>query len=133
MDRAIHEIWFVHDTQFSPAIRRAALERAGWRVRTTTKASEALAWFMQGAPALCVIDVLIEGRTGFELCRTIRERHTAEELPIVLGCSIYQEPEHAAEAVRAGAQRYLALPVEPEVLVATIAELSAGAQDVRAA
>lgn len=129
----MNEIWFIHDMQSNPGLRRTALERAGWTVRATTSATEALTWFRESAPSLCVIDVLLEGRTGFDLCLGIREMHSAEAVPIVMGCSIYQDPEHAVEAERVGAQRYLALPVEPESLVVTVAELARDRPGVRAA
>ncbi len=129
----MHEIWFVHDTQASPVLRRTALERAGWSVRATSRADEALAWLRSGTPTLLMVDVLIEGRTGFELCRAIRAEHPADRLPIVLGCHVYQDPEHAAEAERVGAQRYVALPIEPENLLSIVAELTGAEHGVRAA
>lgn len=129
----MHEIWFVHDTQASPVQRRAALERAGWSVRATPRADEVLAWLRTGVPSLLLVDVLIEGRTGFDLCRAIREEHPTDRLPIVLGCHVYQDPEHAAEAERVGAQRYVALPIESENLLSIVAELTGGEHGVRAA
>ncbi|MCY2961699.1 MAG: response regulator [Planctomycetota bacterium] len=129
----MQDILFVHDHQSSPGLRRTALERAGWRVRSTSSALECLAWLRQSKPALVLLDVFLEGSTGFDLCRRIRDHHPKDSLPIVLGCHIYQDPEHAEEALRAGAQRYLALPVEPEDLVATVAELTGEGQGVQAA
>jgi CheY-like chemotaxis protein len=84
-------------------------------------------------PALVLLDVLIDGRTGFDLCRLLRERHTAAELPIVLGCHVYQGAEHEAEAERAGAQAWLSLPVEPEDLLSLVASLTRERHGVRAA
>lgn len=129
----MNDILLVHDLQASPGSRRAVLERAGWRVRSTSSAVEGLAWLRESKPALVLLDVFLEGSTGFDLCRRIRDHHPASSLPIVLGCHIYQEPEHEAEAARAGAQRYLALPVEPEELLAVVANLTGDGQGVRAA
>ena len=127
------EILIVHDHQSNPALRRGVLERAGWRVRSTSSAIECLAWLRESTPSLVLLDVFLEGSTGFDLCRLIRERHAQDSMPIVLGCHIYHGPEYEAEAARAGAQRYLALPVEPEELLATLTTLTADAQGVRAA
>lgn len=129
----MNEIFLVHDQQASPGLRRTVLERAGWEVRATSSAEECLSWLESGSPALVLLDVLVEGATGFDLCRRIRTRHSAESLPIVLGCHLYQDPEHEAEALRAGAQTYMMLPVAPEELLATVAGLTGDRHGVRAA
>jgi len=129
----MNEIFLVHDHQASPGLRRTVLERAGWGVRATSSAEECLTWLEGGLPEFVLLDVLVDGATGFDLCRRIRERHAAESLPIVLGCHLYQDPEHEAEALRAGAQTYMTLPVDPEDLLATIAGLTGDRHGVRAA
>jgi DNA-binding response OmpR family regulator len=126
------EILFVHDQQASPAPRRAALERAGWRVRATHSAHEALAWIRADRPAVVLLDVLVEGGPGFEACRRIRELAGPHELPVILGCHLYHDEVHAAEAARAGAQRWLVLPIAPEELVAAVTAVLA-ARDAQAA
>ncbi len=122
------EIYFAHDQEENPAARRLALERAGWRVRTTTDGMELLAWLRDSRPALVLLDVLVEGRNGFEVCRLLRDRHGREELPVILGCHVYQDDEHAEEALRVGAQAYVHLPVEADVLLKRIQELTGTGQ-----
>ncbi len=129
----MNDIVFVHDDQASPAPRKSALERAGWIVRATPNATEALGWLRESRPALVILDVLVEGGPGFDVCRRIRESHPADEVPIVLGCSIYQEPEHALEAEHAGAQAYLVNPVDLAGLVARVTELTRERRGVHAA
>lgn len=129
----MNDIVFVHDNQASPGPRKVALERAGWSVRATPNATEALVWLRESPAALVLLDVLVEGGPGFDVCRRIRDHHAQDELPIVLGCSIYQEPEHAAEAEHAGAQAYLRNPVDLEDLVALVTRLTGERRGVRAA
>lgn len=99
----------------------------------TSSAEVCLAWLRDSQPALVLVDVLVDGCTGFDLCRRIREAHPAASLPVVLGCHVYQGPEYEAEAERVGAQAYMALPVEPEILLATVAGLTGDRHGVRAA
>lgn len=129
----MNQILLVHDHQASPGLRRSVLERAGWEVRATSSSEECLAWLRAAEPALVILDVLLDGGTGFDLCQRIRDHHPAERVPIVLGCHVYREPEHRAEAERVGAQAYLPLPVEPEELLAVVARLTGERQGVRAA
>jgi two-component system sensor histidine kinase ChiS len=127
------QIFLVHDQQASPAARRSALERAGWRVRTTRDGLECLAWLRHEKPELVVLDVLLEGKNGFDLCRMIRDRYTAQELPVVMGCHVYQDREHEAEARAAGAQHYLMLPAALDELVQVVAGLTRDTRGVHAA
>ncbi len=127
------QIFLVHDQQASPAARRSALERAGWSVRTTRDGLECLAWLRLEKPELVVLDVLLEGKNGFDLCRMIRDRYTAQELPVVLGCHVYQDSEHEAEARSAGAQRFVHLPIGLDELVQAIAVLTRDTRGVDAA
>jgi len=129
----MNDIVFVHDNQASPGPRRVALERAGWNVRATSNATEALGWLRESGAALVLLDVLVEGGPGFDVCRRIRDHHTEHEIPILLGCSIYQEPEHEREAELAGAQAYLRNPVDLADLVALVTQLTGERRGVRAA
>lgn len=129
----MNDIVFVHDNQASPGPRKVALERAGWSVRATSNSAEALGWLRESAASLVLLDVLVEGGPGFDVCRRIRDHHSKDEVPIVLGCSIYQEPEHALEAGLAGAQAYLRNPVDLAELVALVTQLTGERRGVRAA
>ena len=112
------EIVLVHDAAESPWQRRYCLERAGYDV-TTLSNSEALLERLReyGAPALLVIDVLVDGLNGFELCRRVRACFDAAELPIVLGSDVYSADVFRAEAERAGAQEYLTSPRDLDQLL----------------
>jgi DNA-binding response OmpR family regulator len=129
----MNDIVFVHDVQASHAGRKSALERAGWRVRATHEAREALAWVRESPPALVLLDVLVEGGPGFDLCQRIRAHASAANLPVVLGCHVYQEAEHADLALQCGAQRYLSLPIAAEELVAVVTAVCGSRGEVRAA
>lgn len=112
------KIVLVHDASESPLQRRYCLERAGYDV-TTTSDSEALLERLRGdaAPALLVIDVLVDGLNGFALCRRVREHFAQAELPIVLGSEVYSADVFRAEAERAGAQEYLTSPRDLDQLL----------------
>ncbi len=74
----------------------------------------------RSAPDLVVMDVLLDGPNGFEVCRRLRTRFDASELPILLCAGIFQSPEYACEASAVGAQEYLSSPLEARELVSKV-------------
>jgi CheY-like chemotaxis protein len=131
----MRDILLVHDQLESPWPRRHFLESAGYRVSTSASADECLAALARAMPDLLVIDVLIEGLNGFELCRRIRARHGVAELPIVLGSELYRAEVFREEASLVGAQAYLVEPRDLDSLLAAIHHLLAArdADDAQAA
>jgi two-component system sensor histidine kinase ChiS len=127
----MHHVYFAHDQQESPTPRRLALELSGCKVTCFTNGAALLEALARELPDVLVLDVLLEGRNGFEVCRALRSAHPAAALPVILGSPIYVSSAYAEEALKAGAQRYLARPCQPEELVALVSELIAGKHDSR--
>lgn len=125
-------IYFAHDQQESPAPRAQMLEMAGFEVRLFSNGDELHLALGQSLPSLVILDVLLDGKTGFDICRRIRSDYDAATLPILLTSDIYRGHAFREEAHRAGAQRYLLRPIDPADLLAAVNELVAG-QGERAA
>lgn len=118
------EILIVHDDQESPAERRTLLETAGYRVTLLQSAPAALRAIERRRPALVLTDVLVHGMTGFELCRAIRERWSAEELPVAIASYIYCLPVFREAALEAGAQEFVVKPIAPAELLKLVQNLT---------
>ncbi len=69
---------------------------------------------------LYVLDNWLPDGSGVDLCKKIREKHPAA--PIIFTSAIGQ-PKEIDLAMKAGADRYLVKPYEPETLVKTVKEL----------
>lgn len=122
----MHEIFLVHDEQESAATRKSFLEMSGYHVTTMRSGAEVLDALEAQVPSLVLMDVLLDGPTGFEVCRQIRARFTAQRLPILLSCTVYRSRIYRDEALAAGAQGYILRPVKLEDLVAHVAEVLSG-------
>lgn len=130
----MQEIFLVHDEQESAATRKSFLEMAGYHVTMMKSGTEVLEALDAQVPSLVLMDVLLEGLTGFDVCRQIRARFTAQRLPILLSCTVYRSRIYRDEALAAGAQGYILRPVKLEDLVAQVAEvLSRQSSPVQAA
>ena len=75
------DILVVEDEPRYLQIIRFNLEARGYRVRCAATGEEALALLVRGEPDLVVLDVMLPGLDGFEVCRRIRE---LSNTPIVI-------------------------------------------------
>jgi two-component system alkaline phosphatase synthesis response regulator PhoP len=109
------EIYIVHILEFS-------LSMEGYEVVTASDGEEALAKIEQETPDLVVLDIMMPGMDGYEVCRAIRAEEETRELPVILlsakGRSIDQE---AGMAV--GADDYMVKPFSPRKLLGRIRDL----------
>lgn len=117
------EIFLLADDQEGPAQRRSFLEMAGYQVTVVEDTNQCLALLDERKPAVVLMDVLLHGKTGFELCRDIRVKVPAEEVPIVLCTEIYRSRVFQEEALGAGAQAYLLKPISLDELVRHVGEV----------
>jgi len=127
-------ILLAHDQQENPEARKHFLELAGFRVVLVKNHAELVAALAKEPPALALIDILLEGKTGFDAARELREQTQTQAFPIVLCSHVYRLRTFRDEALRCGAQDYLVLPLAPEEFVrriqralATFAQPASGA------
>ncbi len=111
-------IFLIHDHQDNPWHRKQQIESSGFRVEMFTRGEDAIAVLDDYKPDLLLMDVLLDGPNGFEVCRKIRETHGADKLPIILCSTIYRDIRFQTEAHMAGAQDYFLRPIEISELVA---------------
>jgi CheY-like chemotaxis protein len=121
----VHSIFFAHDQQEDPEARKKALEEAGYQVTLFENGEKMIAQLESELPALILMDILLQGPTGFDVCRRVRSLLDAGQMPIVLGSRIYRSRVYREEAAAAGAQRYIRYPVDLEEMVDVVREVIA--------
>jgi CheY-like chemotaxis protein len=89
------------------------LRRAGYVVVVVTTVEQAVAETARTTPALAVIDLLISGGNGLQLCAQLRERL---DVPILAISTL----ELRDDALEAGAAAFLRKPLQPPRLVSVI-------------
>lgn len=105
-------IYFAHDQQESPEARKHFLELAGYEVQLFSTYSALESALKTGpAPCLVLMDVLLEEKHGFEAARAIGRLLPERNFPIVLASHVYRPRPFRDEALKAGAQDYLLLPM----------------------
>jgi DNA-binding response OmpR family regulator len=101
------------DPTVSDVVRRY-LERAGYRVSLAADGHQALERFAHDRPDLVVLDLMLPGVDGLEVCRRLRARDQA--LPIVMLSARGEETDRVV-GLELGADDYLAKPFSPRELV----------------
>jgi DNA-binding NarL/FixJ family response regulator len=84
---------------------------------------EAVAQYLQVQPDIAIVDLVLPGRDGAEVCEAIRREQPRARVLIVSGSSA---SEHVHRALKAGAQGYLLKDSSPPILLRAIRDVLAG-------
>lgn len=101
----------VEDVQTDLMILTSYLETLGWRVISAMNGEEALSYLSSNKPDIVFLDVVLPGRSGFEICRTIKSQTHTQKIPVVM-CSTKNTDMDRFWGLKQGADFYLAKPVE---------------------
>ncbi|KAF3890724.1 MULTISPECIES: ATP-binding protein [Nostocales] len=118
------QVLLVDDEADSRDFISFVLEQAGAKVIAATTAGEAFAAFTQSHPDAILSDIGMPDMDGYMLLQQIRALPVEQmgQIP-ALALTAYAGDFNQQKALQAGFQQHLAKPVEPEVLVAAIANL----------
>ncbi len=92
------------------------LEKEGYEVHTAARGDEAVAAFRRLPPDLMVLDVMLPGMDGWQVCRTIRQ---SSKIPIIM-LTAKDETFDKVLGLELGADDYVTKPFEPKELMARI-------------
>ncbi|CAN5526184.1 response regulator transcription factor [soil metagenome] len=95
---------------------KLALEDEGWKVDEAGTGEEALELFAQGPSDVVLIDIMLPGVDGFEVCRSIRR---TSDVPIIM-VTARDDTHDIVAGLEAGADDYLTRPFAPRELSARI-------------
>jgi DNA-binding response OmpR family regulator len=118
-------VLLVEDTMTEAAIIGGSLREAGFEVLQATSSEDAKVKLNQRKPDLIVLDVVLPGESGFELCRVLKEQPETTNIPVVM-CSTKDGEMDKFWGMKQGAAAYLTKPVEVEELVRTVKFLTRG-------
>ncbi len=112
----------VDDQPANVRLLEAILVTRGYDVRTAASGEEALARMAESEPDLVLLDIVMPGIDGYEVCRRIRERVETAYLPVVMVTA--SGDEQKVKALEAGADDFLTKPINQSELLARVASLA---------
>jgi two-component system phosphate regulon response regulator PhoB len=95
------------------------LERDGFEVERTPDGEEALLLAAESPPDLVLLDWMVEGLSGIEVCRRLRRRTETANLPIIM-LTARGEEEDRIRGLETGADDYVTKPFSPRELIARV-------------
>jgi DNA-binding response OmpR family regulator len=98
------------------------LQKSGWRAHITASGDAALAYARRSPVDLAILDVMLPGMSGLDVCRALRAGKDTARLPIIMVTARTEESDRIA-GLEIGADDYIAKPFSPNELVARIRAL----------
>ncbi len=115
----------IEDSLTEMEVISSCLSRGGLNVLTANNGNDAMTQINSQKPDVIVLDVVLPGRSGFELCRDLKAEPGTSKIPVVL-CSTKGSEMDKFWGMKQGADAYLAKPVDQEQLLRTVKQLIKG-------
>ena len=115
-------ILLVEDSRVEAEKLTRYLQKQGLSVLGVTSGEEAELRLKQEKPRLIVLDVILPGESGFELCRKLKADPLTQKIPVVI-CSTKDKEIDKTWASMSGADAYITKPVNEEAFQQTINQL----------
>ncbi len=115
-------ILVVDDNADNCLLMRELLSSRGYEVSCAGSAAEAEQRLVDDYPDLILLDVIMPGKSGYELCRELKENPETRLIPIVMITGL-TDREDKVRGIEAGADDFLNKPIFPEELFARVASL----------
>ena len=125
-------ILIVEDEEALTLLLRYNLETQGYEVETIARGDEADTRLKEGTPDLIILDWMLPGLSGIELCRRLRARPETRQLPIIMLTARGEESERV-RGLSTGADDYIVKPFSVPELLARVNALLRRASPERVA
>lgn len=116
-------VLLVEDSLTEAELLRQYLRQAGMAVVSAISCEEARLKLQAQMPDLVLLDVILPGQSGFELCRELKTSSGTENIPVVI-CSTKGTEADKLWGTMLGADAYLPKPVDQKELMRTVLRLT---------
>jgi two-component system phosphate regulon response regulator PhoB len=112
-------IYVVEDDPDVSQLIEHNLRTAGYEVSTFFSGPPVVSQAARAQPALFILDIMLPGMNGYDLCRQIRQHERLGKTPIIFLSARSQEPDRL-QAFDAGGDGYITKPFSPRELIARV-------------
>jgi adenylate cyclase len=116
------KILVVDDTPHNVKLLADILGVRGYAVSTATNGEEALAKVAADQPDLILLDIMMPGLSGYDVCKRLRADPATSLLPVVL-CTSLDPGQERVKGIEAGADDFLTKPINQAELFARVKSL----------
>ncbi|MBA3071389.1 MAG: response regulator, partial [Nitrospirae bacterium] len=115
-------ILIVDDLETHLELMEAIFEKEGCNVVTAHNADEALQLLEKSSSDMAILDVMMPGMNGYELCKRLKEKSGARFFPVILVTSL-SELEDKIAGIEAGADDFITKPFKSIELTTKVRSL----------
>ncbi|PHS79008.1 MAG: phosphate regulon transcriptional regulatory protein PhoB [Rhodospirillaceae bacterium] len=115
----MHTILIVEDEPAQAEMLSYNLESAGFRILLANNGEEGLMMASENIPDAIVLDWMLPGLSGIEVCRQLRNITTTRDIPILM-LTARGEEEDRVRGIETGADDYVVKPYSPREVVARV-------------
>lgn len=115
----------VEDEKLLAKAIAATLRNAGFEVTVVHNGDEALDMVHRLRPDIILLDVMLPGKSGIDVCATLKTQPATVDIPVIM-VSARSTPQDQMRGLIAGAEQYLAKPFSPTELLELIHHVLAG-------
>ena len=116
------KILIVDDEKKNTKLFKAILSHENYQIFENFSGEQALETVAAVNPDLILLDVMMPGIDGFNVCRKLKQAEKTKTIPIVMVTAL-NEKEHRVEALDAGADDFLSKPVDRSEMVVRVKSL----------
>lgn len=120
--KRLPRILVVDDNQDNTFLMKQLLSSRGYEVETASNAEEAELQMESSPPDLVLLDVIMPGKSGYELCHEWKNNPARRLIPVVMITGL-TDREDKIRGIEAGADDFLNKPIFPEELFARVKSL----------
>ncbi len=120
----VKKVLLIEDEQNIIEAVKFILLRDGWEVNTHSNGHDAIEAVRHRAPDLVILDVMLPGKSGFDILSEIRSDQALNGLPVLM-LSARGQARDMEMAVRAGASRYMTKPFSNAEVLDAVRDLVA--------
>lgn len=115
----ITKILIVDDMPENAMVLRSFLAPMGYHIDAVTRGEDALEMVEHNPPDVILLDIMMPGMNGFEVCRRLKQDPETQHIPVVIITGM-SDKETNIEAVKSGADDFLIKPFDRILLEARI-------------
>jgi len=121
MEKHPFRILLVDDEPGIRKILRLFLELEGFQIFEAITANQAIQLIKKEKPDLVILDVILCGQTGFDVCEDVKNNPETKDVIVFLFTALNQEQDYR-EGQRVGCDLYLTKPQNPKDIVEKVNE-----------
>src|SRR5204863_1543077 len=118
--KSMPKLLLVEDDRALAELLEYRFKGQGYDVQSTPDGDEALVFAKEEAPDLVILDWMIEGTSGVEVCRRLRRDKATAHVPIIM-LTAREAEDDRIRGLDTGADDYLTKPFSPRELLARVA------------